>query len=207
MASVSRKTTANRAERRADTARRLRTATEELLDAGESFTRLSVEKLTAGAGIARSTFYAHFADKGELLQFLFADIIEELHLANQAWWNLGPLSRHDLRSALAVIVETYRPHRALVTAAFDVSSYDAATRVAVRRAMERSIDELAAHIERGQQQGWADPGLLPRETAGWLIWMIERGQRRLITYQSDPNEPAGIDAYTDLVWSALYEFA
>ncbi|MDQ1487428.1 MAG: hypothetical protein QOJ62_3121 [Actinomycetota bacterium] len=206
MASVSRKTSTTRAERRADTARRLGEAAQELIAAGESVTRLSVDKLCTRAGIARSTFYAHFADKGELLRDLFTEVLGDLHSANEHWWTLGPVTQPELRSALTQLVRRYQPNRHLVAAAFDLSSYDAATRDLVHQAMDRSIAELAEHIERGQHEGWIDPDLLPHQTAGWLIWTIERGQRQILDLAS-PTWNDDIDGYLQMIWNALYRFA
>ena len=46
---------------------RILEATERLLRDGASFTHLSLREISQAAGIARSTFYVHFADKSDLL--------------------------------------------------------------------------------------------------------------------------------------------
>jgi len=48
--------------------RRLLEVVQQLLDEGESFTEMSVERLVSEAGISRSTFYVYFEDKGDLLR-------------------------------------------------------------------------------------------------------------------------------------------
>jgi len=47
-----------------------------LLAEGESFTELSVQRILDAADVARSTFYAHFRDKSDLLQ-RFADRLQK----------------------------------------------------------------------------------------------------------------------------------
>src|SRR4051794_34010288 len=68
MPSVTRKSQSSRAERRDNIRRRLLAVLENLLDKGENFTEVSVERLVSEAGISRSTFYVYFEDKGDLLR-------------------------------------------------------------------------------------------------------------------------------------------
>src|ERR1700682_3011785 len=57
MPSVTRKSQGTRGQRRDEARARLLGVVEELLDEGESFTELSVERLVQAAGMSRSTFY------------------------------------------------------------------------------------------------------------------------------------------------------
>src|SRR5215213_1715600 len=94
MPSVTRKSQSSRAERRDEIRRRLLAVVENLLDKGENFTEVSVERLVSEAGISRSTFYVYFEDKGDLLLGWFNDITAELANAAGAWWSSGPDSTH-----------------------------------------------------------------------------------------------------------------
>src|SRR6266496_2745844 len=79
---------------------RLLAATEGLLNAGHSYTALSVERLITDAGISRSTFYAYFKDKGDLLHALMTDVLGQLYdYARLGWWEFADsATKEDLRS-------------------------------------------------------------------------------------------------------------
>jgi AcrR family transcriptional regulator len=208
MPSVTRKSHGNRAKRRDDVQRRLLDVVEELLANGESYAGISVERLVSEAKLSRSTFYVYFEDKGDLLRAWFAQVIEELEDAATSWWKLdGDATKKDLRAALDQIVKTYRPYTTLMAAVYDTASYDATVRDEVTMMMSRNTAGLRAHIKLGQKQGWIDPTLLPAETAGWLTWMAERGQHQMVRSADDAEVARLIDAYSDIVWYALYAFA
>lgn len=207
MPSVTRRSHGNRAQRRDDVRRRLLAVVAELLRGGESYAEISVERLVSEAGLSRSTFYVYFEDKGDLLRAWFEQVIEELEAAATAWWKLdGSATRADLRGALGQIVVAYRPHTTLMAALFDLSAYDVGVREQVHAMMARNVAGLRRHIQRGQKQGWIDPGLLPAETAQWLTWMAERGLHQMVRPADDGELTRLIVAYTDIVWNTLYEF-
>jgi TetR/AcrR family transcriptional regulator, ethionamide resistance regulator len=205
MPSVTRKRQSSRAERRDEIRHRLLEVVEQLLDEGETFTEISVERMVSQAGLARSTFYLYFQDKGDLLVAWFGEITVELEAAATGWWNLGPdATRQELRTALEGIVNIYRPHTTLMAAMYDAAAYDPEVRGLVTAMMKRNIAGLRKHIKAGQKAGFVDPDLLPDQTAGWLTWMAERGLHQLVRTASDAELDRLIDAYTAIVWNALY---
>jgi AcrR family transcriptional regulator len=208
MPSVTRRSQGNRAQRRAEMRDRLLAVVERLLDEGETYTELSVERLVSDAQISRSTFYVYFEDKGDLLRAWFAQIIEEIEAAAAGWWALdGDAGRDEVHAALDAIVRAYRPHVTLMAAVFDAASYDATVREEVGAMMTRNVAGLRAHIRRGQRGGWISPELAPGETAAWLTWMAERGQHQMVRGADDAELAKLIDAYADVVWHTLYAHA
>lgn len=205
MPSVTRKSTSSRGERRDQLRDRLLTAVEKLLADGESFTELSVERLASEAGVSRSTFYVYFEDKGELLRAWFVEIFGRVEGAARQWYGLtGDFTQADLRTALAHLVHTYRPHTMLMSAVVDASGYDPSVRELVARMMERNTASMRKHIRTGQAAGAVNPELLPGETAAWLTWMAERGFHQLVRGAPDAEVERLIDAYTSIVWNTLY---
>ncbi|WP_354698015.1 hypothetical protein DSM112329_03676 [Paraconexibacter sp. AEG42_29] len=184
---------------------RLLDAVDQLLIDGASYTELSVGRITKQAGMARSTFYVYFTDKGELLRATFADIAAEIEDAAVAWFAFGAGQDRDaLRRALDPVIRTYNPHTTLMGAAYAAAAYDPLIRAEVERITARSIAGLRRHIRRGQAEGFVRADVLPGETATWLIWMTERCQHTILD-RAEPDElDAMIDSYTDLVWEALY---
>ena len=126
VASITRASRAQRVDKQLQVERALLRATEQLLDSGLSFTELSVEQLSRQAGIARSTFYIYFADKGALVQRLAARVTEELMAACNGWWRIADTARpEDLADAMLDVLDVYDRHRSVMRALVETSSYDA----------------------------------------------------------------------------------
>ncbi|WP_205698836.1 TetR/AcrR family transcriptional regulator [Conexibacter sp. SYSU D00693] len=194
-----------RARRRDEARQRLLEVVERLLDEGETFTEISVERLVSEAGMSRSTFYVYFEDKGDLLRAWFADIVAELSEVAGAWWKLGPdATRDDVREVLAAIVRTYRPHVTLMAATYDTAAYDVGTRELTDSMMGVNVAGLRKHIRAGQKAGFIDASLPAAQTAAWLTWMAERGLHQLVRGASDNELEQLIEAYTGIVWNTLY---
>jgi AcrR family transcriptional regulator len=205
MPSVTRRSQSSRAQRRDETRDRLLAVAQRLLDQGESYTEISVERLVSEAKLSRSTFYVYFQDKGDLLRAWFTEVESEIASAARDWWALGAqATRADLRAALEQVVRTYRPHTALMAAMYDAAAYDPAVRDLVRGMMDRNIAALRKHIRSGQAEGFVDPELPAEQTAAWLQWMAERGLHQLVRTAGDAEVEQLIDAYTAIVWNALY---
>lgn len=178
---------------------------EQLLSEGESFAEISVERAVSEAGVARSTFYVYFQDKGELLSAWFQEISQELADVAFDWWSLdGTATRDDVHAALDKIVRRYQPHMTLMAAVYDTSSYDPEVRTLVDSMMGENIAGLRKHIRTGQKAGFVDPTLEAAETAAWLMWMAERGFHQLVLGAQPAAVDRLIDAYVSIVWNSLY---
>jgi AcrR family transcriptional regulator len=205
MPSVTRTSKGNRAQRRDDARARLLRVVEQMLDEGESFTELSVERLVQAAGMSRSTFYVYFEDKGDLLRAWFSEINEETVIAAAPWWQIdGSATRSDVRAVLSAIVKTYRPHTTLMAATYDAAAYDASVRELVEGMMSTNTASLRKHIRAGQKAGFVDPQLPAAQTAAWLTWMAERGLHQMVRGAGGAELETLIDAYTGIVWNTLY---
>jgi AcrR family transcriptional regulator len=206
MASITRKKRPGRADSRTPTKQRLLLAVERLLSRGESFTEMSVGRLIAEAGVSRSTFYVHFADKGELLRALTSDIADELATAASVCWDLpANTTREDVTNGLLHLVEVYLPHADLLAAIVEMAGYDAVVRAHWISLMEQVIADAATHIRRGQGEGSIRSDVRPVETAQWLIWMIERGVYQLVRNAAPTDARALIDELGNIIWYRLYE--
>jgi TetR/AcrR family transcriptional regulator, ethionamide resistance regulator len=205
MPSTTRHGRSTRAQRREEIRDLLRSAVEELMADGESYTELSVERIVRAAGISRATFYVYFEDKGDLLRALADDFVERMLEAASEWWSLPPdATRADLRTALNAIFDAYRPHKVIAAAVVEVSSYDANLRALFGDLLERVIGAVAAHVETGQEHGFVEPELDPQRTAAWLTWMAERGLYQLVAPAGPAATERLLDALTDIVWNTLY---
>jgi AcrR family transcriptional regulator len=167
---------------------------------------VTVDQILAESGVARATFYGNFADKSELLMAVASEIYTLAIDVAAPWWNLpSDATRADLTRALTGVVDLYLPNRTVLDALTQASAHRPLIRQRLTSLQQGSIIRLAQHIRAGQRAGTIRSDILPKETAGWLIWMIERG-----LYQMTPEaSPAGIDrltrALTDIIWQSLYD--
>ncbi|OBI05935.1 TetR family transcriptional regulator [Mycobacterium sp. E2462] len=195
----------DREQRREQMERRLLDATERLMREGASFTELSVDRLSTGAGISRASFYIYFEDKGHLLRRLAGQVFGELAAGARHWWNLaGRHNPDDVRTAMANVVATYRRHQAVLVALNEMAAYDAATGETYRGLLAGISEQLGRVIEEGQAEGSIRPGLPAATTASALTWMVERACQ-----QNLPGRPPDYDAeltatLAEIVWGALY---
>jgi len=205
MPSVTRKAQNSRAARRDELRDQLLEVVERLIEEGESFTEISVERIVAEADISRTTFYVYFADKGDMLSAWFADIAAEVAAGVSGWWEMGPQStREDLRRAIESAVNAYRPHIALMAASFHAAAYDATVQGLTDAFMDSNVASLSKHVIAGQKAGFVDPSLPAADVAVWLLWMAERGFHVMMRDVDDAELQRQIDAYTAIVWNTLY---
>jgi len=193
-------------ERRAALSQHLLAVLEPLLADGTSYGDLSVERIIRAGKIARRTFYAYFADKGDLLQAMAGQVIDEIFAGGHAWWALADdATRDDLRAALQPAAEAYLRHRTIMRAVAEASAYDARVRDTYGTLMAGTIRDLRTHLERQQEQGLAHPSLDPERTATWVVWMLERGLYQAVSADGAQDAEPWIDTLAEIVWRALYE--
>jgi TetR/AcrR family transcriptional regulator, ethionamide resistance regulator len=178
---------------------------EQHLRSGATYADIGVASVVAEAGISRSTFYAYFVDKTNLLRTWYEEFTQVILSAAQAWWSLdGTATKEELRAALERIMDAYRAHPELMAATHEAIGSDHGVREAVDDAMRRYIDGLRGHIENGQAGGFIDPSLPAAETAYWLQWMAERGLHRMVRAESESSQQRLAEAYAGIVWNTLY---
>jgi AcrR family transcriptional regulator len=173
-----------------------------------SFTSLSVEDIIQEAGIARSTFYVYFEDKGQMLNAFTADLLDEALVAVSAWWELPPAADFGtLRTALAGFVKFFHQHSALLNAVIDASAYDERAEVGFGRMVRAGEVGIAEHVRAGQRAGSVTPDLDPEPVARWLVRMVEQGLYELSPTAADARLQRLIDAISMIVWNSLYRGA
>ena len=96
---------------------KLLVAMERLLETGESFSTVSIERLAEVAGISRATFYLYFRDKAELVTHLVQRVRDEIVTSAGVWFQDASLvQRSDLRQTLKGIIGVYRKHHVILAA-------------------------------------------------------------------------------------------
>jgi AcrR family transcriptional regulator len=141
-----------RAQNRAEIEDRILAATEALLAGGASFTELGIGRISAEAGVARSTFYLYFADKTRLLLRLAQDLGESSFDLLAGWSPAEATAHAALTRSMYSVLVFYREHAHVLRAVLEVAPYDDAVRdfwnerleAFVVRAEEWIVEEQAA---------------------------------------------------------------
>jgi AcrR family transcriptional regulator len=187
--------------RRSGAELRLVEATERLLGEGTSFIALSVEQLCSEAGIARSTFYVHFRDKGDLVIRVAARMLEQLSDASAAWWAEGT-DRDELLAATRRLVDVYARHRAVFAALTETAAYDPELRAVQEGMVDAHAEPLARMIEAGRKRG-AVRDLHTSETVVALVGMVQVSCDRLAD-GTDEQLDRLAETITAVTWHALF---
>jgi TetR/AcrR family transcriptional regulator, ethionamide resistance regulator len=204
MPSTTRRQKAGRADRRAEIEKRLRAAIVRMGNEGETFTELSVERIVAEAGIARSTFYVYFEDKGALLIALGAASMRGFYDGARTWIDHGSGVPYDhVKEAMRQVLERFRDDAVIMSAVVETAVYDAAVREHYDSAVRDFIRSVRRLIERGQKSGEIRD-VHPEATATALAWMLERTSQQTAPGASKRQLEASATGLADVVWGTLY---
>lgn len=179
--------------RRAETERAFLRATEELLDEGASFADLNVSRIAARAGRTRTAFYAHFADRRELLVRLVGELGAELYAATGDFWT-GPADRDAITTTIGELLAIFRRHATLLRALVEASGYD--EEIAAFWNEDVVGRFLRAAGERLERDG--RPAEEARATALALVWMTERTAYRQVLADTGIGDAAVVRSLTDI---------
>ncbi|OBH11119.1 TetR/AcrR family transcriptional regulator [Mycobacterium sp. E1747] len=174
--------------------------------ARKAYTEITVDDILAESGVARATYYANFKAKSELLLEVAADLYRDALVAAGPWWQLkAGASRGDLMDALGGVFDLYLPNKFTMAALTEASAYEPEVQGQVQRLQRGSIVRLERHIREGQRGGTIRGSLYPKEIAGWLIWMVERGLYQMATSANARQQRRLLESLTDIVWHTLYD--
>lgn len=203
MASITRRQRAQPTEsRRPAIEAKLLEATERLLADGTLYTELSIQQLCSEAGIARSTFYVYFRDKGDLVGRLADEMIGQLARAASAWWKPGA-DRAEVLSATTELIRIYQQHGALLAALIETAAYDPELRAMQKEMVERYAKPLEKLIAHEHDEG-SVRNLHPRETVSSLAWMVQGACYHLGREAGEQEIERLAEALTAIVWHALF---
>lgn len=179
-------------------------AVQGLLADGRAYADLSINKMVAEAGIAKSTFYKYFTGKNDLLSSFIDEVVDAVG-ESYDWLDFeGSPTPAAIRSAVHSHVMEFMPYMPLMAAAFDAAFYDDELRESVDVLMASLTSGVARHIQFGQKQDWIDPDLPPAETGMWLTWMATRGVHKLVLVADTDKVEHLVAGISQMVWSALY---
>jgi AcrR family transcriptional regulator len=207
MPSTTRRQKADRADRRAEIEQRLRAAIIRLVEGGETFTELSVERLVAEAGMSRSTFYVYFEDKAALLLSLEAASMKGFYDGARHWIERGgEVTRQEIKEGMRRTLERFQQDATVMTAVAETAVYDRAVRDHYNRAVDDYIRRVRRLIEDGRAEG-SVRDVHPQATATALGWMLERTAQQTAPGASPRQLDALAEGLADVVWGTLFATA
>ncbi|WP_329456171.1 TetR/AcrR family transcriptional regulator [Streptomyces sp. NBC_01497] len=147
-----------------------------LLDGGLKYTEISVQKIITEAGIARSTFYAHFWDKPDLLsrlgRALSRGFFEEATSDAVGVWDAvaSPDGPHGIADLLEKGIARHRKHFSVLSAISETATYDATVHNFYTSGLEafekRVVEDLELRQRNGMTDNRLDPVLAGRSSSG-----------------------------------------
>ncbi|MEV6182811.1 TetR/AcrR family transcriptional regulator [Streptomyces sp. NPDC052016] len=169
MRPVTRRQADHHAARTAATRAQLLATLQRLLDSGEPFSEISVQRIIEEAGVSRATFYAHFHGKSDILVRLTDELRESLlELARQ--WAPGPEEGGADRFArfFTEVITIHRAHQGVITAVREAASYDPAVSDFYTADLE-GFDEAVLRTLRSEQAAGSTPADLDAVAASRII--------------------------------------
>lgn len=175
-------------------------AVERLLERGESFTSVGIQRIAEEAGIARTTFYGHFADKPDLLMRMTEALTTDLFDVAGAWID-NDGTRESLTPMIRRLVVEYRRNALLLGALAEVSTYEPVVQEFWHARIEVFADRLRARLEREHPAG---PPADPRVTASWIAWGTERALGVHVATRAEAADDGFADAVATSIWGAMH---
>ncbi len=195
----------SRRERREVVQQQLLDALASQLERGTSLAAVKVEDLASDAGISRATFYVYFQDKVELLEEWLLETRATMFEVSNSWYaGPPPNSTAELTGLVRAVFDGYRERLTLMAAMHEMALYDETLREEFAEALELHFSALSDHIARGQRFGAIDGRLRPRETAEWLVSLLERVPTQIDRQASAKELELHLEAVVGVIWSTLY---
>lgn len=145
----------------------------ERLLADHDITEITIDGLTAGAGISRSAFYFHFESREAVLRHLAERVVAELFEAAAIWLDepIDDQPREQVRRALAATVAVWRRHGPVLRGAVRAQDINPEIRQFWAATGRRLLTAVEARIEAERAAGIALDGPPAKALANVLIAM------------------------------------
>ncbi|GII54320.1 TetR family transcriptional regulator [Planotetraspora thailandica] len=205
MRSVTRRQAAHHDKRSAATEAQLLSAVERLLNNGESFTEISVQRILEEAGVSRATFYAHFQGKSDILARLAENLRTGL-LALARQWDPGAGEDGAERYArfFEEVITIHRANRIVLSAVREVASYDPAVRNFYTADLEE-FDEAVLRTLVAEQEAGTTPSDLDAVAASRIIvWGGSQAIARHISVDDGSGDAAFARELGQIWWYGAY---
>jgi AcrR family transcriptional regulator len=196
-----------RSARQAALERDLFAAAEELLEEGAAYADLSIDQITARAGVSRTVFYGYFRDKRDLLMRAAREMTEPLVARAEEFVDRPVEHDEELeklaRETIALALRFTREHAPLFRAVIEASTYDETVAQHLRGVMDRLIAPVAHRFEKRQRAGRALP-LAPLAGASVLVGMVLQALHAQVTRDTGIDDEQLVETLATIWLRAVY---
>ncbi|MEV5177038.1 TetR/AcrR family transcriptional regulator [Streptomyces flaveolus] len=169
MRPVTRRQADHHAARSAATRAQVMSTLERLLDSGEAFSEISVQRILDEAGVSRATFYAHFHSKSDVLVRLTDELRESLLTLARQWEpGVGEDGADRFARFFEDVLTIHRAHQGVLTAVREAASYDSAVGDFYTADLE-GFDEAVLRTLLSEQAAGSTPADLDAVAASRII--------------------------------------
>jgi len=191
--------------RRAETEAAVLEAVERLLRDGAGFTELSVQRIAAEAGIARSTFYLCFRDKSDVLLRLTSTLKDDIFAMGAQWNPVGPGGGVDgLAELYSRQLAYYRDRAPIMAAITEVTAYDEEFREANVRSIRRFAQRITGRLRKERDAGRLSAGVDPAVAGQVLAWSGEQVIARQVSIGDPANDQKVARELAESQWHGTY---
>ena len=185
---------------------RLLIAMEQLLEKEQRFETVTVEQLAKEAGIARATFYLHFADKAELVSSLMKRLTDEVVESAGSWFEsgAGATEPESLKPALKGIIGTFKKHHAVLEAAASTTSHDETVAELYEQMMQALCEQSRKAVQASDHEELTAQGVSPDMLADVLTWVIELFCARFIGRYDDNQVDELINTFAYICHQSIF---
>ena len=195
----------NGVERREAIEQALLEAVERLLAEGWSYTELPVQRIAEEAGIARSTFYVHFVDKGQLIARVADRIYDEVFATSFTWFAGDHRGGPDaLAATLGELIALHRTHFPVLQAVTEAASYEPTVGKAYRSRISTFAAGMQARLEAARDAGQLNPDVDLVSTAEIMCWMAERAINQHIVERPPSEDRRLAESLARAEWLLMY---
>jgi AcrR family transcriptional regulator len=180
-------------------------AVERLLDEGKNYTEISVQRIISEAKIARSTFYAHFRDKSDLLSRLAEATRENFFNAASAWEAMGAAAGvPSLAQIFGELIAKHREHSALLLAISEIAAYDPVVRDFYTSDLDAFEARVVMDLKERQRAGLTAPDLDPVAASRIIVWGGEQAIAHHISTDDGSGDAAFAVELATIWWYGAY---
>ncbi len=186
-------------------AARIIAATARLIEEGEKFTDLPVERVLDEAQVSRSTFYVHFPDKSTLLLRVAETTLEQVTGLAASWsHNAYALGPDAAVSTMREIISFYRAHAALIRCIAEVAAYDERVRDLWRSRREALAARIADGLHDEQIQGRVAADVDVARTTSYVTLLADSAVLDHVEHGSARDDADVAAALGRMGWLAYY---
>lgn len=185
-------------------------AVKKLLDSGMKYTEISVQKIIVEAQVARSTFYAHFRDKSDLLsrlgRALSKSFFEEATSDALDMWDAleSPDGLQGITKLLEESIARHRKHFSVLSAISETAAYDASVHNFYTTDLEEFEERVVRDLKRRQEAGMTDSGVDPMLAGQIIVWGGEQAIAHHISKVDQSGDAAFALELASIWWYGAY---